>query len=293
MNTYSVSCNGFSVPLTEIGDYQVVCRTKEGEKICTSAVLHASMSHSPARISIFGSCTTRDCFRIFPSSAFKLRSYVARESVVSAVSKPIPLELDAIHLTSQWQKTAVWQDFNKTAFDMFRNDGSEWLMIDLIDERFALTRIGDTYVTKSSVAVESGVLSDEDGTVPRVSNGKDYFVDKKCLREYIFEFGRRILEIYAPDHIIIHRATAIEYYKTSEGKLCRYPSEGTDRNLNNLINYMYLVLKEVFPQAHEIECISWYYGSESHVWGLASVHYEDGYYAEVMKRLGEIIYGHE
>ena len=287
--TYRVNCPSFTVPLSVPGDYRVTCTDSQGRR-CRN--VYSGAPQKNAAVSIFGSCTTRDCLRLFPARAFQLKSYIARQSVVSAVSEPAPLELDEIRLESPFQRRAVWQDFSKNAFDILAHDGSSWIILDLIDERFPLTEIGGAYVTKSALAVQGGAVAEDAPTAPRVSNGKDYFVNGRCLREFIGEFCRRLRAIYSEDHIIIHRALTVEQYWTAEGELRPYTDAEleTGKALNALITYMYDVLEEELPQAHVIDCMSGWHGSGTHAWGVATVHYEDGYYAQVIQRLGEIIF---
>lgn len=251
----------------------------------------ASDPNLPTGVSIFGSCTTRDLFRLYPSSELELKTYIARQSIVSAVSEPIPLELDQIALDSPFQRTAVWRDFNKTTFDLFKDDGSDWLIIDLIDERFSPVKMGNSYVTKSAAAVEAGAIAASVQGSGRLWNGKDFLIDRVPLRTYVLKFVGKILEIYRPDHIIIHRAMTVAQYYDLNGEICDYSDHerNVGKQINHIIGYMYDLLKEYIPEANEINCISKYYGSERHHWGKATVHYEDGYYAEVMGQVKNVI----
>ena len=286
-----------------------------------------SKSVLPTKVSIFGSCTSRDLFRLYPSKDLELCSYVARQSVVSAVSAPVPLKLDEIALTSPFQKMAVWRDFNKTTFDLFREDGSDWLIIDLIDERFPPVRQGNSYVTKSAMAVEAGLIPENTGENIRYWSKKPelkrkdqenifgflkrmlkgnliknnvstdvqpeqiLMIQRTNIRTYIVRFAEKLLEIYKPNHIIIHRALPVKQYWNSDGKLCEFSEDEKviGKIINDIIVYMYDLLKECIPEAHVIDCISRYHGSEQHNWGKAMVHYEDGYYAEVMSEVKNIV----
>ena len=296
--------NAFQWTVQETGTYFVQGYVRVGEEralqqsnrvifiaVKTPVAIPAPDPGLPAGVSIFGSCTTRDLFRLFPSKDVELKTYIARQSVVSAVSQPVPLELEQIKLESAFQRSAVWHDFNKTAFDLFRNDGSEWLIIDLIDERFSPVRIGNSYVTKSAAAVEAGVIKTAKKGSGRLWNGNDFLIDRVSLRSYVIRFAEKLLEIYKPDHIIIHRALNVEQYCDADGNLHEFPEaeKKMAQMVNDIIIYMYDCLKECIPEAHEIDCISKYYGSELHHWGRAPVHYEDGYYEEVMDQVKKVV----
>lgn len=224
---------------------------------------------------------------MYPSEKLELKTYIARQSVVSAVSAPVPLEKEQIKLDSAFQRTVVWHDFNKTAFPLFQEDGSDWLLIDLIDERYAPVLIGDSYVTKSTLAVNGGVIPDTAKGSGRIWNGEDYLIDGVPLRNYIKQFAEKLLKIYRADHIIIHRAMNVEQYRNADGELCDFTDREITmgRTVNKILTYMYDYLKSCIPEAREIDIISGYYGKEQHQWGKATVHYEDEYYAAVMEQI--------
>lgn len=184
----------------------------------------------------------------------------------------------------------VWQDFVKNTFSNLSSDGSEWLLLDLVDERFALTVVGESYVTKSQLAVDGGVLNAECPNIVKRFDGKDYYVESKPLRDYITEFCERILQIYAPDHIVIHRAVASNQYVSQDGRICDFEPamQAKDKVLNDLLQYMYNVILEQIPDAKQIDCAGKFCASEAHTWGLSSVHYVDDYYRNVMNELDSI-----
>ena len=238
---------------------------------------------------------SRDVFRLYPIEGVELKSYIARQSVCSAVAKPmeVPVRMEDIENLTPFNQRMVYFDLSKTSFDVLGKDGSKWLMLDLIDERFALlyTR-GGTCVTESSEYVKCGGLPDTI-RLPRKFDGRDYFVAGCCLREDIRLFCQKLLQIYEPDHIILHKAYATERYRSKEGEIRPYPdrSLAMGQNLNKLICYMYGIFEEYLPEAIIIDCCAEYIGDEEHLWGLANVHYENGYYREVMRQVREAMLG--
>lgn len=290
--------NSFAWSLSQSGVYQVqgYARTGESrESRLSNKVVFVQRSNVfgggtyerciPAKVSIFGSCTTRDLFRISPSPELELKTYIARQSVISAISAPVPLKMEQIHLDSAFQRMAVWRDFNKGAFDAFREDGSDWLIVDFVEERFSPVRMGDSYVTRSSLAVQAGVIDASIKGSARLWNGEDFIIDKISLRSCVIQFAERLLRIYRPDHIIVHRARNVEQYWDAEGNLRDFSDHEKNmaRMINHILCYMYDCLKECIPEVKEIDILSGYYGAEQHIWGKATVHYEDRYYMKVME----------
>lgn len=106
-------------------------------------------------ISIYGSCVTRDILEFETKKRLDLRSYFARQSIVSAVSSPVKCKLEEINLASSFQKKQVYYDLSKTCFQELSHDGSDFLIIDLIDERFSLLEYQNSIITKSTYLVES------------------------------------------------------------------------------------------------------------------------------------------
>src|SRR5688500_18052555 len=108
------------------------------------------------KIAIFGSCVTRDLFED-PALRPSLAHYASRSSVISVVAEPVPLAEDEVVLDSAYQKRAVLADFNKTFFPELRALAPDWVVVDLVDERFAVLRTGDSYVTESSAFTGAGL----------------------------------------------------------------------------------------------------------------------------------------
>lgn len=249
------------------------------------------MRDHPRSISIFGSCVTRDCFRGAYANQFSIENYIARESVVSAIAEPCPLRQEEIHLESPFQKMAVWRDFKKTAFETLFTDKSEYLLIDLIDERLSVVKQGGTYVTKSNEAVNAGVIADDAEVCRLIFQQGDYYRGEVNIRRALEEFCRRVKSKYPENKIVLHKAMCVSEYRSKNNELCEYPPHqiAFGKTVNKLLEYMYGILQEQMPRMHVIDKMSGVYGSETHVWGLSIVHYEDWYYEEVVRELKRIL----
>lgn len=243
-------------------------------------------------ISIFGSCVSRDAFRIAPSDYLELKTYIARQSLHSSISAPCSISKADIKLNSAFQRAMVWHDVCKDTFAVLAADGSKWLMVDLIDERFQLRRKRTSFLTVSSEAKQSGILNGFGGeNCSRLAIGKEYFLDDKLVSEDCEVFAKRLLGIYQESHIIIHKAYFTKFYFDKFGKLRSFPDakKREAERLNGLLSYMYQALCCALPRAAVIDVSEEFYGNENHQWGLATCHFEDKYYAEVMKRLNNIV----
>jgi hypothetical protein len=109
---------------------------------------------------IYGSCVSRDAFTLLEPD-YKLLSYVARQSMISAMSKPTEL-LNGEALNSAFQDRSLAGDVRSSLLQTLRRFANEVdvLVIDLTDERLGVVRLPDgTYVTRSHELVSSGRLN--------------------------------------------------------------------------------------------------------------------------------------
>ena len=112
------------------------------------------------RIGIFGSCVTRDLFED-PAVRPSLARYTSRSSLISAVAQPVALDAERVRLDSSFQRRCVIEDFGKRFLAELASERLDWLVVDLIDERFDVLRTPSSFVTRSSAYQSAGL--DENG----------------------------------------------------------------------------------------------------------------------------------
>ncbi|MHA7221479.1 DUF6270 domain-containing protein [Arthrobacter sp. RHLT1-20] len=115
---------------------------------------------------IYGSCVSRDAFPLLGSD-FKLLSYVARQSMISAISKPTML-LEGADLASAFQNRSLAGDIRSNMLQLLRRHSSEIdvLVIDLTDERLGVIQLPDgSYVTRSQELASSERLGGVQGRI--------------------------------------------------------------------------------------------------------------------------------
>ncbi|WP_120520410.1 DUF6270 domain-containing protein [Arthrobacter celericrescens] len=109
---------------------------------------------------IYGSCVSRDPFEEL-GSEYALLGYVARQSMISALSRPTEL-LNGEALASSFQNRSLNGDLKSNLLPTLRRHAADidLLVIDLTDERLGVFRLPDgTYVTRSSELMQSGRLA--------------------------------------------------------------------------------------------------------------------------------------
>lgn len=299
---FYILCNGKYniVGFLRAGDEKIIKKSedfiitivKEPEAIINNMVINR-----PIPISIFGSCVSRDIFNFDLNNIFSIKTYVARQSIISAVSPPIPCNLEDINLKSKFQRESVYNDFIKNTFKLFENDGSSYILIDLIDERFNLLKYNEnnieSYITYSSLLQESGYI----GKINDIGKGverkrrllpwKEFFLDDIKVSKYMDSFCEKIVSIYSSEKIILHKGKLLNYYKDNVGNIVKFSASQVNKNkkVNELINYMYDYLEGYFGNCLLIDFCENYCADESHVWGLAPMHYQKEYYEAVFSEL--------
>jgi hypothetical protein len=240
---------------------------------------------SQPTVAIFGSCVSRDLFedaRLRPS----LGHYGARSSVISAVAAPVPIAPERVVISSEWQRRCVLADFGKTFFASLEEARPDWLVVDLIDERFDVLCTSGSFVTRSSAFQAAGLDDATDlGLQPirRMSpDGRKLFADAAPA------FARRVLELLPRERIVLHRALWCTRFMR-DGAVHDFSEER--RQLSELQNAMlrdgYDVLEEAFggvgatievdPRRHVADA--------HHRWELEPYHYNPGYNAHATEEL--------
>ena len=147
-------------------------------------------------VDIFGSCVTRDLFEFDKQRCFKINEYIARQAVISSLSKPLYYSKENIHLSSNFQKKQIESDLNKDIFLKLQNSLGEYLIIDMIEERFKIAKIDRSYITVSNELNLSRFLDNYSFKLydKDYRHGKVYF-RHKAYKKIISAFCKKILEI--------------------------------------------------------------------------------------------------
>lgn len=208
-----------------------------------------------------------------------VKTYTARQAVVSSLALSKEISVHDINLNSNFQKRMIISDFKKDIFDNLKKDKSEYIVIDLIDERFRIAKFEDSIVTYSSCLAESKYLK-ETVFVDYIYKDNKFYFEGFNIDIFLEEFCRRILEIYENRKIIIHKAKMLDFYRATNGEFKKFDTNILRRNhiINSRINYMYDFFEKKFEKAGIIDICDEFYADENNKWGLAPMHYCNEYY---------------
>lgn len=88
------------------------------------------------KLFILGSCVSRDAFALDEAGSYDVSSYLARTSFASAFQNQPILDIDLSKIPSAFQKRMVENDLFKKTSHALTHTEFDWIIVDLIDERF-------------------------------------------------------------------------------------------------------------------------------------------------------------
>lgn len=109
---------------------------------------------------VFGSCVSRDTYEFLPRDRFTLHTYVARQSLISAMSRPRPDPFPPTPALGQFQRRSLETDWSSGLMKLLapRLSGLDLLLWDLCDERLGVYEFPDgSYCTRSVELMKSGL----------------------------------------------------------------------------------------------------------------------------------------
>lgn len=229
------------------------------------------------KIDILGSCVTRDALRF--DNPFTLGRYYARTSLVSLYSDSIKIDLDEIDLPSVFNRRMVHYDLTKDFRNYIKWSNADVLVVDFIDERFNILKLGNSYFAQSNEFIKSNI--NEKLKASKVNRK----IKIKLFEKLALDFITEIKEKY--EVVVLHKAYWENKYYDSNGEICDFQNQPIVER-NSELDHFYNIIEEKFDGIETIKLDN-YLASENHQWGLAPYHYEDMYYIEFNKRLGEIV----
>lgn len=238
-------------------------------------------------IGIFGSCVSRDIFRISQLKV-NINYYIARSSLISVVSKPINVQEEEINLSSEFQKRLVAYDFNKTFLRETIHSHVDYLIIDFIDERLNLLKYNDSYVTRSVELVNSKFeeMHNDFQMIKRDSADVKHLWQNSCDT-----FIKELKKKFAPQQIILHKAYWLTKYKDGN-KVYDFPENMKKQIISNnkLLEQYYSYFEKEWYGVNSISLDkNSYYADKQHQWGLSPFHYEKEYYEQMNGQIHTIM----
>ncbi|MGS1076557.1 DUF6270 domain-containing protein [Pseudoxanthomonas beigongshangi] len=241
----------------------------------TAELAFKALEDDGKRIFIFGSCVSRDAF----VGDMKPYDYLARSSIASAFGHPCDVglaEADLGGITSEFQRRMVAADLRRSAVTALASTEYDYLLLDLIDERFELAEFGNCFITVSSELLRSGIQLPP--RAERVSPTDPRRM--KCWREGF----RRLVRIVGEERIILNRV----FWATHDESGAELPKQAEIQAANIHLARMYGFI-DSFEGIRAIDYPAALLVSDSaHKWGISPFHFVPELYLHTLKSITEL-----
>lgn len=237
------------------------------------------MTLANPRIFILGSCVSRDAFEL-ADHGMELAGYIARTSLASAfLTRPAPpgVRAKVPRIASRFQQRMVDIDLRKRASSVIEGAQFDFLLVDLIDERFNLARFGGSNTLPELFTLSRELAGVCGWTGPMVTPGTN-----QHLSAWKRGVGR-LLRVVPPARIIVNRAfwaTALD-----NGEPLENQSLIAESNRTLEIMYGYLQRNGI---GAVIDYPNGIFADPDHKWGVAPFHYAPGMYELMVSQLKTI-----
>lgn len=238
------------------------------------------------QVLVVGSCVTRDTFEFLSPEFFKLRGYVARQSLVSAFGPAAEPHFDLSVIPSAFQRRMLEGDARSSLPGVVEEMAPQvdLLLWDLVDERLGFLDHEDGTVSTDSVELRR---ARQNGQAPVERTGPSFGSSEHLQRfAAVLPRWRALLErtellsstmLLAPPWAV--STTTGEMTPSSYGLEADVANEMTERYL--------AVVAEVLPVPVLGRTLVHPLGQADHQWGPAPFHYDDATYAALANEVAQ------
>lgn len=177
----------------------------------------------------------------------------------------------------------VYEDFTK-ALKLYLKKNPDYILIDLIDERYRLLEIDGSLVTCSDEFLNSGLKNSYE--FRELSYEEKEFEVMRAIPKFVKLFKRYIDQ----KRLFLHKAYFVDTYRDEQGNTCHFDE---DRNrLSEKLNKTLAIYYELFEKVAGENLIvlqaadTVQLAHSNHTWGLYPVHYIDDYYRDIYGQFG-------
>lgn len=220
----------------------------------------------------------------------KVGIYVGKQSIISACCEPFKGDVNVVKNNKDIAN--IIGDIKKSSIERISSNKSDYIVIDLLDEKFNLVKFNGRYVISASDAFnrnKSNILID--GVSFEKKQLLKYNITEQEINTAVVEFCNKVKKMYDEKHIILHEAYFAVKYKDKYGVLKSF-AKGTVESFeekNNLLKKLYEIIKKELPHCHVIDLHNYILSDELHVNGLSTMHFTDKYYNMLANKITKII----
>lgn len=247
------------------------------------------------KIFTFGSCVSRDIFNHTPEEAFEVTLNIQRMSFALLPSSGYPITFEEIDLDYlddfPWEVKMMVTEISKSAFNMVKSADADYVVMDLIEERFDFSEF--TIDGFSYRCVRSGHFENfyEKYLKDKATDYRELSIDEYSddeIRKYFNLSISAVLDKFTIDKIILIETYYAKEMIDEDGNIVPYENQEEIKKANKRLKRVYQIMKEVLDSYGDdnmnynlIEADENTYGYKNHKWGAFPVHYTDEYYEEM------------
>lgn len=238
---------------------------------------------SKHHVFIYGSCVSRDTFEHFDADQFELVQYVARQSALSAYTRPVTL-VEPPQLESPFQQRMVSGDYASSLQTLIPEAAhqTDLVLVDLTDERLGAYVLPDgSVVTRSVELIQSGAES----TLPPGSQHLAFGSDQHF--QYWSQGLAAVGELFRQH--MPHAAVVLLHVPWAESSDSGRRTPDSFGITAAVANPIFDSYAQVAAQALRAKVVSLkaddVVSSPHHPWGEAPFHYAEGVYARLVEEI--------
>lgn len=278
--------------------------SKNIRHIINQEIVHKEQKsdNEPTKIFTFGSCVSRDVFNHTKEEDFFVSLNIQRMSYALMPLEGYPVNYEDIDMEYlddfPWEVKMMVTEISKKCLEMAKQTDAEYLVMDLIEERFDFAEF--ELEGKKYSCVKTGHFDNfyNKYLKEKVVNYRELSIDdytdeevRECFRQSISE----IMMVFSIDRIILIETYYAEKMIDDNGQISEYEDKQEIKHINKRLHRLYTIMKQVLNEYAKDN--KKYYliapekliGYANHKWGPFPAHYTDDFYVEIGRKIKEYI----
>lgn len=246
--------------------------------------MQQSVGWSKKNFFILGSCISRDVFLPTYKEDIGSIGYYPRTSFARLALESVDLIPELDNLSSPFQRKIVKQDMKLDVLETLLTTDFDYILIDLIDERYGLIKYRNTFITNSYEVNMSGILGDV-SKLEKIEAGSDKFYS-------LWEKGFEIFINYCKENNLLDKVVVNKVYWASmlddASPIPNFDKKKIIAN-NSILDSLYSIIQKYIPESNFIIYPkSYFVAKKDHKWGIMPFHYVDSFYRHTYEELNKL-----
>ena len=175
----------------------------------------------------------------------------------------------------------VIRDLKKSFWSEIIEKNYDILLLDLVDERFDVVKIGNSIINKTGELDRSGYLNNKIYSRISRSTYASSVWNNECA-----DFVKKLKNVLDTRKLVIVQPKWAEYYTSKGGQIIKFDEKTlqTTHMWNTIIGGYYAELHRLLPEVPIVNS-DLNIANDNHIWGLAPIHYVDEWYLDIKEKI--------